>query len=146
LLGRLGAELRRIPQPTVSYDDRTSQVDLLAAYYNAINRQEYTRAYSYWQTQPGSFDQFVAGYADTAAVQLLIAPPTNFQGAAGSSFVGVPTALIATRADGSQQTFAGCYTARASNVQPDGWRLFGATIAPVPNNPPVAPLLARDCG
>ena len=70
----------------------------------------------------------------------------NYQGAAGSSYVGISTVLIATHSDGSQQIFAGCYTARASNVQPDGWHLFGAAITPAPNSPPIAPLLARDCG
>jgi len=136
-----------VPAPAmVSYDNRIRPADLLASFYNAISRREYARAYGYWENPPSSYEQFVAGYADTAAVQLLIAPPTNFQGAAGSSFVGIPIALIATRADGSQQIFAGCYTARASNIQPDGWHLFRAEIAPVPNNPPVAPLLARDCG
>jgi len=136
-----------VPAPAAaSYDNRSRPADLLASFYNAINRREYARAYGYWENPPSSYDQFVAGYADTASVQLLIAPPTNFQGAAGSSFVGVPTALIATHSDGSQQTFAGCYTARASNVQPDGWRLFRADIAPAPNNPPIAPLLARNCG
>jgi len=136
-----------VPAPAmVSYDNRSRPADLLASFYNAISRREYARAYGYWENPPSSYEQFVAGYADTAAVQLLIAPPTNFQGAAGSSFVGIPIALIATRADGSQQLFAGCYTARASNIQPDGWHLFRAEIAPVPNNPPVAPLLARDCG
>jgi hypothetical protein len=136
-----------VPAPaSVKYDNRSRPADMLASFYNAIDRREYARAYGYWEKSPSSYDQFVAGYADTASVQLLITPPTNFQGAAGSSFVGIPTLLIATHNDGSQQTFAGCYTARASNVQPDGWRLFRADIAPVPNNPPVAPLLARDCG
>jgi hypothetical protein len=136
-----------VPAPAAtSYDNRASPADLLASFYNAINRHEYPRAYGYWENPPSSYEQFVAGYADTATVQLLIVPPTSYQGAAGSSFVGIPTALIATRADGSQQIFAGCYVARASNVQPDGWRLFSATIAPVANNSPIAPLLARDCG
>src|SRR5205085_1820450 len=114
------AEVRSAAPAPQSYDTRTSPVDLLASFYNAINRHEYARAYGYWETPPSSYDQFVAGYADTTAVQLLIAPPTNFQGAAGSSFVGIRSALIATHGDGSQQTFAGCYTARASNVQPNG--------------------------
>jgi hypothetical protein len=136
-----------VPAPaTVSYDNRTSPVDLLASFYNAINRQEYARAYGYWETPPSNYDQFAAGYADTTVVQLLIVTPANIQGAAGSSFVGIRSVVIATRSDGSRQTFAGCYTARASNVYPDGWRLFGATIAPVPGSPPVAPLLAQSCG
>jgi hypothetical protein len=130
----------------VSYDNRSRPADLLASFYNAINRHEYARAYGYWETPPSSYDQFVAGYADTDSVQLLIVPPTNFQGAAGSSYVGIPTVLIATHTDRSQQTFAGCYTARASNIQPDGWRLFRADIAPAPNNLLVASVLGQNCG
>ena len=136
-----------VPAPaTVSYDNRSRPADLLASFYNAINRHEYARAYGYWETPPSSYDQFVAGYADTDSVQLLIVPPTNFQGAAGSSYVGIPTVLIATHTDRSQQTFAGCYTARASNIQPDGWRLFRADIAPAPNNLLVASVLGQNCG
>ncbi len=135
------------PAPaSVSYNDRSRPADLLASFYNAINRHDYARAYGYWENPPNSYDQFVAGYADTASVQLLIVPPTNFQGAAGSSFVGIPTVLIATHNDGSQQIFAGCYTARASNVQPDGWHVFSANIAPVPGGSQIASLLGRDCG
>jgi hypothetical protein len=146
LLAQSCGSFNRPALSSVSYDNRTSPVDLLASFYNAINRREYARAFGYWENPPSNYDQFVAGYADTTAVQLLITPPTGFQGAAGSSFVGIRSVLIATRAAGGKQTFAGCYTARASNVQPDGWRLFGATITAAPNNPPIAPLLAQGCG
>jgi hypothetical protein len=50
----------------LSYAERSTPVDLLASFYNAINRREYQRAYGYWETPPSLYDQFVQGYADTA--------------------------------------------------------------------------------
>ena len=69
LLGRLGAEVRPAPAPTPSipsYASQDSPAEVLASFYNAINRQEYQRAYSYWETPPSSYPEFAQGYADTA--------------------------------------------------------------------------------
>jgi hypothetical protein len=131
LLGRLGAELQPAPAQPV-YDNQSSAVDLLASYYDAVNRQDYPRAYGYWETPPSDYAGFVQGYAETASVQLIVEPPTRMEGAAGSVYVSIPTVLIATHHDGSKHTFAGCYVARTSNIDPpDGnWRLYQATIRP----------------
>src|SRR2546427_10242 len=74
LLGRRGAEVRPTAPAPLAYDNRASPIDLLASFYNAVNRQEYARAYGYWETPPSSYDQFAAGYANTAAVQLIAQP------------------------------------------------------------------------
>ncbi len=58
-----------VPQP-LAYDNPNSPVDLLASYYNAINRGEYQRAYNYWQNAPAdsytSFCQRLCGYGQRA--------------------------------------------------------------------------------
>src|SRR6185437_14929751 len=56
-------------------DDSSSAVEVIRSYYNAINRQEYARAYDYWESgatasQLQPFDQFRQGYAQTASVDL----------------------------------------------------------------------------
>ena len=60
------------PPAEAAYDNPNSPVDLLASYYNAIDRQEYQRAYGYWEMPPSSYDQFAQGYADTASVELIV--------------------------------------------------------------------------
>src|SRR4029453_1322815 len=134
LLGRLGAEVLAAPAPPPSiplYASQDSPTDVLATYYNAINRQEYQRAYSYWETPPSPYDQFVQGYADTASVQLIVQPPTFIDAGAGNLHAAIPTVLLATKRDGSQQRFGGCYTTHKVNIQPDIWHLSQAQIAPL---------------
>src|SRR5438094_7170560 len=51
-------------------DNRSDAVDLLISFFNALNRQEYARAYSYWEpgSQVGAFASFQAGYAATQSI------------------------------------------------------------------------------
>ena len=55
-------------------DDRSTPTQVIVSLYNAINRQEYLRAYNYW-TNPsgslGSFTAYAAGYQGTAAVTVV---------------------------------------------------------------------------
>src|SRR4029453_17019999 len=104
--------------------------EVLASYYNAINRQEYQRAYSYWETPPSPYDQFVQGYADTASVQLIVQLPPFIDAGAGNAYSNIATVLIATTREGGQQTFVGCYTTHKVNIHPDVWHLARATVAP----------------
>jgi heat shock protein HslJ len=138
----------QVPQ---QFENLNSPVDLLASYYNAINRQEYQRAYAYWENPPDPYDAFVNGFADTASVQLIVQPPTYYGGAAGSLYVSIPTVLIAQHYDGTQLTFAGCFVTRKSNLSPpdipqeDVWHLYSAEIAQVPNNSVIPTLLIQAC-
>ena len=140
------------PSPTEwpAYDDRTSPTSLLASYVNAINRQAYERAWSYWEGPPNpSFEDFVQGYSNTVSVRLAVRPPTWFEGAAGSSYAEVPTLLSATHTDGSQHHVVGCFVARRPNVGPPddeaAWSLFQAELQPTPNNEDDAQLLREVC-
>ncbi len=132
-------------------DNPNSPVDLLASYYNAIDRQEYRRAYGYWQNPPGSYDAFVQGYQDTASVLLIVRPPTMIDVGAGNAYARIPTVLVARHTDGSTQTFAGCYTTHKINLQPpdvpqpDVWHITQATIAPVASGASIPALLAQGC-
>ncbi|MCC6457530.1 MAG: hypothetical protein IT328_21415 [Caldilineaceae bacterium] len=143
--------IAQTPSQMQAYENLASPVDLLASYYNAVNRQEYERAYGYWQAPPNDYDTFAAGYADTAGVQLIVQPPTRIEGAAGSLYVEIPTVLIAQHNDGSTHTFAGCIVTRKSNLHPpdipeeDVWHLYQALISEVPNNSAIPTLLAQGC-
>lgn len=104
-------------------DDRSTPVQLLKSYYNAINRSEYVRAYYYWgstgktaTSQPPAYPQFAAGYAKTKAVQLTTGKVKS-EGAAGSIYYQVPVSLVATLSDSSKLSYVGCYTIRQPNPQ-----------------------------
>ena len=145
LLGRLGAEVQPAAAPTPLYASQDTPTDLLASFYNAINRQEYQRAYGYWETPPSPYSQFVQGYADTASVQLIVQPPTFIDAGAGNLHAAIPTVLVATKRDGSTQRFGGCYTTHKVNIQPDVWHLSQAQIAAVDASASIPTLLAQAC-
>jgi hypothetical protein len=92
-------------------DDRSTPTGLVLSYYNAINRHEYLRAYSYWQdkTQLPSFDQFAKGYQDTASVQVSLGAMGLSVGA-GQTYYTVPVLLMSENSGGEQQTYFGCFT------------------------------------
>jgi hypothetical protein len=129
----------------------TSPVALLASYFDAINQEEYERAYSYWTAPPLDYASFATGYGDTASVQLIVQPPTLVEGAAGTLYVEIPTVLIAQHHDGSTHTFAGCMVTRKSNLQPpdipeeDVWHIYQARLEEVSNNAAIPTLLSQAC-
>jgi hypothetical protein len=136
----------------LQFDDQSDPVHLLASYYNAVNREEYRRAWEYWETPPDpSYEDFVHGYADTAWVLLVIRPPTRWGVAAGSTYVEIPSLMISTHHDGTQHAFVGCYVERSSNIGLGGkavdamWFLYSATVEPVPGDISDVTLLVQAC-
>ena len=133
------------------YENLDSPVELLASFYNAVNAKEYERAYRYWETPPGSLEDFARGYGETAGVQLIVEPPTHISGAAGSLYSEVPTVLVARQRDGSERIFVGCYVTRKSNLSPSDipkeevWRIYRASISPVAADSAIPKLLAQAC-
>ncbi len=122
------------PQPTYApddvsaaryLDDLSDPVQVLRSYFNAINRKEYVRAYTYWETAAAAsqlppYNTFAQGYQDTASVKLTTGPITTDHGA-GQIYWSVPVTLNATTTSGTAQTFVGCYKLHIS--QP---AIFGA--------------------
>ncbi|MFD2239217.1 hypothetical protein [Aureimonas populi] len=98
-------------------DDRSTPEALIASLYNAVERKEYLRAWSYFREEPGRPDAetFAAGYADTAHVRVRTGTGTS-EGAAGSIFFSLPAVVEATGTDGAPTVYAGCYELRL--VQP----------------------------
>ena len=97
-------------------DDRSTPVAVIQSFYNAIDRHEYARAYSYYAEGQGvaPFDQFQAGYADTDTVSIAFGEVAS-EGAAGSTFYTVPVSVDAVSTSGRHSYFAGCYTLRLAN-------------------------------
>ena len=93
-------------------DDRSNGEETIRSYYNAINRKEYSRAYSYWEpgaSQLAAFDAFASGYANTKSVALATKPGTIGVGAGQTNYT-VPAVVTATNTDNSTTVFAACYT------------------------------------
>lgn len=99
-------------------DNRSDAAALVRSFYNAVDRHEYTRAWSYFgEAKPTeNFEEFVDGFKDTEEVRALVGEPSS-EGAAGSTIYYIPVSILAHGKDGSSKVFAGCYTARLSNPQ-----------------------------
>ena len=94
------------------YEDRTEAVGVVKSFYNAINRKEYERAYSYFEGAPNpapslapSYDKFVAGYATTVSVTLAYGKESP-GAAAGSLYDTLPVLITARHTDGSTHAFS----------------------------------------
>lgn len=96
-------------------DDRSSAAALVRSLYNAIERKEYSRAWSYFSEPPAeSLEAYAKGYENTERVEVTVGTPRE-EGAAGSVYYELPVAVVADRADGSSQVYAGCYTLRMAD-------------------------------
>ena len=97
-------------------DNRSGASDVVRSLYNAINRGEYARAWSYFdEGDRPDYETFVKGYADTESVRLLLGEEKT-EGAAGTVYWTVPVAIESHRADGGTAVFAGCYTLAQPNA------------------------------
>lgn len=93
-------------------DDRSTPEAVISSYYNAINRAEYARAYSYfWQGDAPDYDPWETGYSDTSHVEVSFGQSAQ-EGTAGSTYWTLPVKLDVTATEGQHSYFAGCYTLR----------------------------------
>lgn len=111
------------------------QAMLTAYYYNHINQRDYWTAYLQWDDHPQTYDQFVAGYADTSFV---LAYFGAYQARGPYLLEGsVPGVLIGSRNDGTQVAYAGCYDLR---YNPEGtgiaqWKITAGEFERLPTPP-----------
>lgn len=125
------------PQNAESIQQQAAQV--IRNYYDAINRRDYKRAYSYWGNGGAihqSFDQFKKGFADTASVRVDIGKPGDLDAAAGSLYIKIPVTIATTTVKGRTQHFRGSYVLRRVNDVPGAtpeqlmWHFYRADITP----------------
>lgn len=119
--GLLLAALILLPFPASAFgaalstyrDDRSTPEAVVTSLYNAIDRHEYLRGWSYFREGPDrpGHDSFEAGYRKTKSVRLKLGKATS-EGAAGSVFYTLPVAIEATGTDGRKTVFEGCYELR----------------------------------
>ncbi|MCV6586397.1 MAG: hypothetical protein OIF47_12740 [Marinibacterium sp.] len=97
-------------------DDRSTPQTLVQSYYDAINKQQYARAYGYFtpDAAPADFASWSAGYAKTKSVSVQFGPTQPDPGA-GQIFWALPVAISALGTDGQTSVFAGCYTIHLTN-------------------------------
>lgn len=102
-------------------DDRSDAAALVRSLYNAIDRHEYGRAWSYFgETKPAKdYNAFAKGFSNTKRVDVQTGAISS-EGAAGSTYFQVPVAIKATGNDGKETIFAGCYTARLADPSIQG--------------------------
>ncbi|MCA1553964.1 MAG: hypothetical protein LC737_06260 [Chloroflexi bacterium] len=126
-----------IPTPIPPTDAaRSDPFRVIASYFDAINRKDFNAAYAYRQSEgqppadPNTIAQFAAGYSDTVTLTVVVNALVGYNAGAGSQFAPVPTLLSATRTDGTQQVYVGCYNLRRVNPfmltppQDFGWSLM----------------------
>ena len=116
-------------------DDRSSAEQLVRSLYSAINNHQYARAYSYFSEPPEKdFDTYQMGFEDTEHVNVLTGTVSG-DGAAGSTFFNLPTAIRAQGKDGKFSYFAGCYVVRAINADQEPpytpYRIQSAKLKPI---------------
>jgi hypothetical protein len=139
-------------EPESYVDNRSGPVEVLQSYFNAINRREYVRAYSYWEAGADieAYVEFEAGFADTDFVELITGQPGGDAGA-GNLFYAVPVVLHVEKTDGTAEAFAGCYILHLSQpgvqatppFRPLGLR--SAEVEMVATEMDTAALLAQIC-
>jgi len=103
-------------------DDRSTPTGLIESYFNAINRKEYLRAYSYWRTPAaslGQFEKFAAGYSQTASVKVRLGQISEGI-AAGQIYYSVPVLIKALTITGERQRFIACYVLQLSQPAAQG--------------------------
>lgn len=139
------------------YEDRTQPVAVLLSYYNAINRKEYERAYSYFQGSPNpdpalaaSYAQWARGYESTTDVTVSTGKVTQ-DARAGNIYASFPVFLSAKQSNSTILIFAGCYTMHRVNTGiPDNprdelWSISAANLRIIPDKPDVDAILAENC-
>ncbi|MEO8757992.1 MAG: hypothetical protein ABI398_09625 [Devosia sp.] len=108
--------LPALAEQPVYLDDRSTPEAVVSSFYNAISRQEYARAWSYYEDGQGvpKFAAFVSGYKSTASAKVTFGQSAP-EGAAGSTYWTLPVSLDAVDNAGKHSYFSGCYTLRLSN-------------------------------
>lgn len=106
-------------------------------YYAAINGGSYARAYALWsdggRASKQTPQQFAAGFADTARVEVAMGDPGRVDAGAGQRYIQVPVAVTATRKDGSVHRYDGTYTLRravvdGASAEQRAWRIASADL------------------
>ena len=131
------------PGPTPrSETSPAAAVAALQAYCDAIAHKDYASAYHLWSGDGEASGMtkaaFAASFAKYDAFDCSFATPGDAEGAAGSSFITVPTVVTGTLARGSGFVLRGPMTLRRVNDVPGSsteqrhWHIFASGLKPRP--------------
>lgn len=96
-------------------DDRSTPEQLVLSYYNAIDRSEYTRAYSYYGPEDApKFDPWQFHYDDVVRSEVTFGEMAQ-EGAAGSIYYQLPVTVTLEHAEGDKHVERGCFSIRWVN-------------------------------
>lgn len=94
-------------------DDRSNPIQVVRSYYNAINRKELARAYSYWlpnaSPKPPTFEVFQKDFAAITVTQLETGKTFNDK-TGDTVYYYVPITAYTRQANNRLVTYVGCYT------------------------------------
>jgi hypothetical protein len=94
-------------------DDRSNPIQVVRSYYNAINRKELVRAYSYWSPnaspKPPTFEVFQKDFAAVTVTQLETGKTFNDK-TGDTVYYYVPITAYTRQANNRLVTYVGCYT------------------------------------
>ncbi len=94
-------------------DDRSSPQALVRSLYNAIDRQEFARALSYFAEAPAESSAAFAEHMREVESHRVVAGHPGREEAGERVRFELPVSVEATRRDGSVRVMAGCYTLSA---------------------------------
>ncbi|MBB3952675.1 hypothetical protein [Aureimonas jatrophae] len=99
------------PDAAPYLDDRSTPEAVLRSLYNAVDRGEIVRAWSYFRDTPErpDFETFRRGYETTLAVRLRLGTASAESGMSQTDW-RVPAVIEARDRNGTRRVFAGCYT------------------------------------
>ena len=96
----------------VYLDDRSTPVQLVRSYFNAIDRGEYVRAYSYIDEEfVGHFDAWQYKFDDVVKTEVSFGQMAQ-EGAAGSIYYQLPVTVDFEHAEGDHHIERGCISMR----------------------------------
>lgn len=106
------------PKPYI--DNRSEAAELVRSFYNAIERREFARAWSYFGDKKPAKDmaEFTRTFEGASRVELMVGDITAKESTEGSDYL-VPVSVAMKAKDGSEKVFSGCIAARLPKPKPD---------------------------
>ncbi len=106
------------------YNNATTPERLIASFFDAINRKDYLRAYSYLERPPFSFDQFWRRYHNVKRIDPLERVPVWVKVTSRGRYAKVHFLELVTYKSGRHRTYESCYTLHRSNQPGSPWKIL----------------------
>lgn len=136
-----------VVEPATPFDDNSSAISTLASLYNALNLGDFERAYTYYDPPPtATFEEYREAYATFGSAIIAVEPPGFVSGEGATMTSQVPTLLFVSNTDSTTQVFAGCFTLRPGEREPDRWFVAESSLLALPESEPQLSALGATAG